>query len=174
MRIRLVIAAAVAPFLLAACGGSDDKADEPSTPSPTSSSAAPTDATDTASSAPESTDATGSPTDTTAPADDETAIEQTLTAFLLAPRCDLATEDYLIKRSLFGDANAKKACQELEDSFVQPQFTADDIVYSNLKITGDKATVEVGSKLINITTKYQLTKVDGTWLVSGDEYNSDL
>jgi hypothetical protein len=32
----------------------------------------------------------------------------------------------------------------------------------------------VGSKLINITTKYQLSNVDGTWLVSGDEYNSDL
>jgi cytoskeletal protein RodZ len=171
MRFRLVIAAAVAPFLLAACGGSDDNsADDSSTP--TSSSATPSDAT--SSSAP--TDST-EPTDSTtsaAPADDEAAIEQTLTDFLLAPRCDLATDDYLIKRSLFGDSNAKKACQELEDTFIQPQFTADDIVYSDLKITGDTATVEVGSKLINITTKYQLTKVDGTWLVSGDEYNSDL
>ncbi|GAA3835492.1 hypothetical protein [Nocardioides panacisoli] len=165
MRFRLVLAAAVAPFLLAACGGSDDNGADDSS-SPTTSSAATS----------TSTDAT-EPSESTspaAPADDETAIEQTLTDFLLAPRCDLATDDYLIQRSLFGDANAKKACQELEDTFVQPQFTADDILYTNLEITGDTATVEVGSKLINITTKYQLTKVDGTWLVSGDEYNSDL
>ena len=173
MRFRLVIAAAVAPFLLAACGGSDDTGADGSS-SPTTSSAAPS---DTASSTAPTTTEPTEPTESTssaAPADDETAIEQTLTDFLLAPRCDLATDDYLIKRSVFGDANAKKACQELKDTFVQPQFTADDIVYSNLKITGDTATVEVGSKLINITTKYQLTKVDGTWLVSGDEYNSDL
>lgn len=170
MKIRLLIAAAVAPFLLAACGGSDDNgdaADQPSTPS-SSAPSSPTDAT--------SPTDVSFPTDgstTSDPADDETAIETTLTQFLLAPRCDLATPQYLKQRSLFG-GTAKENCEELENTFVQPQFTAEDIVYTNLQVDGDVATVEVGSDLINITTKYQLTKVDGTWLVSGDEYNSDL
>lgn len=161
MQLRLLIAAAAAPFLLAACGGNDDSADR-ETPAPEQSS--------TATESP--SDSTESPTDSAG--DDEAAIEETMTAFLLEPRCDLATDEYLTERSLFDEKDPAKACDELEASFVEPQFTADDIVYSDLEIKGDVATIEVGSDLINITTEYELTKVDGTWLVSGDEYNSDL
>lgn len=109
-----------------------------------------------------------------APTGDEAAIQETMTAFILEPRCDLATPDYLVVLSLDDEKTPAEACEQWESFFVEPSFDADDIVYSNLEITGDTATIEVGSELINITTLYQLTKVDGTWLVSGDDFNSDI
>ena len=35
-----------------------------------------------------------------APVGDEGAIQETMTSFLLEPRCDLATDDYLVQLSL--------------------------------------------------------------------------
>ncbi len=107
------------------------------------------------------------------PTSDAEAIEQTMTAFLLEPRCDLATEEYLVALSLDDENTPEEACEQWETLFIDPVYSADDIVYSDLTITGDVATVAVGSEHVNITTLYELTRVDGTWLISGDEYNSD-
>lgn len=146
-RPRHVLATALAvPLLLAGCG--DDE--------PSGGSDAP---------AAEASDA---------PTGDEAAIQETMTAFIMEPRCDLATDAYLVQLSLDDEKTPAEACEQWESFFVEPAYDADAIVYSNLEITGDTATVEVGSDFINITTLYQLTKVDGTWLVSGDDFNSDL
>jgi hypothetical protein len=109
-----------------------------------------------------------------APVGDEGAIQETMTSFLLEPRCDLATDDYLVQLSLDEEMTPVEACEQFESFFVEPSYDADDILYSGLAIDGDVATIEVGSELVDITTLYQLTRVDGTWLVSGDEFNSDL
>lgn len=105
---------------------------------------------------------------------DEAAIQETMTAFILEPRCDLATDAYLVQLSLDDEKTPEEACEQWESYFVEPAYDADDIVYTNLRIDGDTATIEVGSEHINITTLYQLTRVDGTWLVSGDDFNSDI
>ena len=34
-------------------------------------------------------------------------------------------------------------------------------------------TVEVGSAFVNVTTVYEMTFVEGTWKVSGDDFNDD-
>lgn len=146
MRLALASLALTIPVLLAGCG--DDE--------PSSGSDAP---------AAEGSDA---------PTGDEAAIEETMTAFILEPRCDLATDDYLVLLSLDETKTPQEACEQWEALFVEPSYTADDIVYSNLEISGDTATIEVGSEYINITTLYQLTRVDGTWLVSGDDFNSEI
>ena len=111
---------------------------------------------------------------TAAPSGDEAAIQDTITAFILEPRCDLATDDYLVVLSLDETKTPEEACEQWESLFIEPSYDADDIVYSNLEITGDTATIEVGSEYINITTLYQLTRVNGTWLVSGDDFNSEI
>lgn len=109
-----------------------------------------------------------------APTGDEAAIQETMTAFILEPRCDLATDAYLVQLSLDDEKTPAEACEQWESLFIEPAYDADDIVYSNLEITGDTATIEVGSDYINITTLYQLTKVDDTWLVSGDDFTSEI
>ena len=108
------------------------------------------------------------------PSGDEAEVQETLTAFLLEPRCDLATDDYLIELSLDDTMTPAEACDQWESFFVEPSYGADDIVYSDFTSTGDTATIAVGSEYVNLSTLYELTLVDGSWLVSGDEFNSDI
>lgn len=150
--VRHVVATALAlPLLLAGCGD-----DEPAGPAAAGRDDDP---------------GTGSVDE---PVGDEAAVEETMTAFLLEPRCDLATEDYLVTLSLDDEMTPAEACEQWESFFVEPAYDADDIVYTDLVVDRDTATVEVGSDYVNLTTLYQLTRVDGTWLVSGDEFNSDV
>jgi len=150
--VRRVVATALAlPLLLAGCGD-----DEPAGPAAAGRDDDP---------------GTGAVDE---PVGDEAAVEETMTAFLLEPRCDLATEAYSVTHSLDDEMTPAEACEQWESFFVEPAYDADDIVYTDLVVDGDTATVEVGSDYVNLTTLYQLTRVDGTWLVSGDEFNSDI
>ncbi len=143
MRLGFITAALLVPLLLAGCGDDGEKSSE------------------------------GGSSDEPAPDSDEAAIEETMVAFLLEPRCDLATDEYLVELSFIDDLTPEEACEQWESAFIEPVYSEDDILLTNLEIDGDVATVEVGSEYVNITTLYELTQVDGTWLVSGDEYNSD-
>lgn len=160
---RLLAAALLAPVFLAGCGGSDSsdsdeagragKAEEASSPEPSGTP-----------------DGVGDVS-----ASDEHTIKDNLTAWLLAPRCDLATDDYLIRLTPFADEDttADEACDQWTNGFVKPAFGADDILFSNLEGAADRATIEVGSEYINVTTTYEMTFVDGTWKVSGDDFTDD-
>ena len=175
MNPRLLAAGLVLPLLLAACGGEDEPDGEQARDDETS--VAPTTSTPEDSTSP--TEATSS--DTAPPgggeltAEDEAAIEETMVAVLLEPRCDLLTDEYVVEVGIDDDATPTEACEQYEALFVEPVYTEDDILLSNLASTGDGvATIEVGSEHVNITTLYELTLDDGTWKVSGDEYNSDI
>ncbi|MEZ0581269.1 hypothetical protein [Nocardioides sp. MH1] len=142
-----LVAAALAPLLLlGACGGDDGSDDAGTTPeaSPSSTLSA-----------------------------EQQAVEDVLVQSLLDPDCTLLTDDYLVKLSLFSDATSEEACDQRKTGWVQPQFTKDDILVSNVQVTGDTATAVVGSRYINITTTYRLTDVDGTWKVSCDDFTCD-
>jgi hypothetical protein len=106
---------------------------------------------------------------------DEHAIKKNLTAWFLEPRCDLATDEYLIRVTPFADEDAtvEEACDQWTKGFVKPSYDEDDIVYSNLRGSGDRATIEVGSAFANVTTVYEMTFVEGMWKVSGDDFNDD-
>jgi len=155
---RRLIAALALPLALAltGCGGDDE--DAPSAaPSSSASSEAPA--------------SPGSPE----AGDDEAAIDATMREFLVSGDCDLATTEYLRSIALFADESTSReeACTSWQNVFSKPLFGKDDVVLSDLQIDGEVATVKVGSHLTNITTLYQLTRTDGTWLVSGDEFNTD-
>lgn len=141
---RVLVAAAAIPFVLTACGGDDGGS---------------------------SADDASSPTETLSA--DQAAVKDVLVQSLLDPDCSLLTEDYLVKISFFGDATPEEACQQRQDGWVEPQFDEDDIVVSEINVAGDKATAVVGSELTNITTTYELTLVDGKWLVSCDDFSCD-
>jgi hypothetical protein len=106
---------------------------------------------------------------------DEAAISETLEEFLVTGDCDLATDDYLRSIALFADESTSRAeaCTSWENVFSKPLFGKDDVRLTELEGSDGVATVKVGSDLANITTLYQLTLTDGTWLVSGDEFNTD-
>lgn len=104
---------------------------------------------------------------------EEEAIRDTLVQSLLDPRCDLLTDDYLLETSVLGAETADEACEERMQSWVEPQYDEDDIVVSDIEVTGDTATAVIGDNFTNITTIYELMLVDGTWKVSCDEFNCD-
>jgi len=148
MKPALVVAALLVPLVLGGCGGDKDADDagSPSTPAASASSTL---------------------------GADQQAVRDALVKSLLDPDCALLTDDYLVQLSLFGDATPEEACQQRQDGWVQPQFTEDDIIVSNIQVDGDTATAVVGSAYINITTTYRLTRVDGSWLVSCDDFTCD-
>lgn len=104
---------------------------------------------------------------------DQEAVKEVLVQSLLDPRCDLMTDDYLVKLSVFGDATPDEACEQWKNGWVEPQFGEDDIIVSDIEVNGDVATAVVGSDYINVTTTYQLTRVDGSWKVSCDDFTCD-
>jgi hypothetical protein len=164
---RRFIAALLLPFALTACGNDDKPAatQDPTSEAPPASdspSGAPSDGT---------TDVVAGDLD----AADQAAIGTTIREFLVTGDCDLATTEYLRSIALFADETTprEEACKSWEGVFSKPLFTQDDVQLTELRGENGVATVKVGSKLANITTLYQLTKVDGTWLVSGDEFNTD-
>lgn len=149
---RRLLAALVLPLALAGCG--DD--------------------------APSGSTATESPASEETSGDlgseDAAAIEETILEFLVTGDCDLATDDYLRDVSLFADEDTSReeACTDWENTFSEPLFTKDDVVLTELEVGDGVATVLVGSDIApGITTLYQFMLVDGEWLVSGDEYNTD-
>ena len=103
---------------------------------------------------------------------DAAAVNDALVKSLLDPDCSLLTDDYLLELALFAET-VEDACTERMNNWVEPQFDEDDILITDIAIDGDVATAVVGSELVNITTTYELTLVDGTWLVSCDDFTCD-
>ena len=157
---RRLIAALVLPFALTACGN-DDKPAATADPTSTSPSTSPS----------TEVEVVAGDLDPAAQAEISTTIRE----FLVTGDCDLATTEYLRSIALFADESTprEEACSSWESVFSKPLFTQDDVQLTELQGEDGVATVKVGSKLANITTLYQLTEVDGTWLVSGDEFNTD-
>lgn len=163
---RLLVALAL-PLALTACG---DDGDGGGDGDGTKDEAAATTAPTTTSAAPQAGSGSGPITD-----GDEAAIAENLKEFLVTGDCALATDDYLRSIALFADdtTTREEACSSWEDVFSEPLFDEDDVKLSELEGSDGVATVKVGSDLADITTLYRLTLTDGTWLVSGDEYNTD-
>ncbi len=103
---------------------------------------------------------------------DEAAVRDALVASFFEPSCDLLTEEYLLEKALLSDT-AEGACDEHMQSWVEPQYDEDDVLITDIEIDGDVATAVVGSEIADITTTYELMKVDGAWLVSCDDFNCD-
>ncbi|GAA4098799.1 hypothetical protein ACFFOS_01855 [Nocardioides kongjuensis] len=168
---RRLLVTLVLPLALTGCGdGGSDGGGAKDGAEPTPSSASTTAGTSGAAPSPEAGSGSGPITD-----GDEAAISATLKEFLVTGDCDLATDDYLRSIALFADESTSReeACASWEKVFSKPLFGEDDVRLTELEGSDGVATVKVGSDLANITTLYQLTLTDGTWLVSGDEFNTD-
>lgn len=105
--------------------------------------------------------------------EDEAAVRETLVASLLDPDCDLLTDEYLLDLTLFDATTVEEACEERQEFWQEPGYDEDDILITDIEVTGDTATAEVGSEHVNITTTYALKLVDGEWKVNCDEITCD-
>ncbi|KAA1429426.1 hypothetical protein [Nocardioides antri] len=104
---------------------------------------------------------------------DEAAVHEALVKSLLDPDCDLLTEEYLLEMSVLGAETPEEACEERQNLWQEPQYDEDDILVSDIVVDGDVATAVIGSEYVNITTTYELQRVDGEWKVSCDDFTCD-
>jgi len=147
MMRRLLTAALVLPLLLSACGEGDDQ--DGAGTDPTAAGAE-------------------------AESSDHAAVEDTIVAWLLEGDCDLATDEYLAEIAwILDEPTREEACEYYESTFVEPLYTEEDILISDVEVADGVATLEIGSEWIDITTLYELTQVDGSWLVSCDDFTCD-
>lgn len=171
---RRLLAALTLPVVLVGCGNDEpsNKADRDDSPTVATTSTAPsTEPTPETTTGSSSTSGSGVLSD-----DDEAAVEETILEFLVTGDCDLATDDYLRSLSFLADESTtrEEACEQWEKAFIKPLFTKDDVNLTELQGSDGVATVLVGSDIApGVTTLYQFMLVDGEWLVSGDEYNTD-
>ncbi len=174
---RRHLAALVLPLALAACSNDDssneaDDAPTTASDSPTSAGSTPTDGSDGTEGTADTDDSAGG--DLTA--EDETAIDEALKEFLITGDCDLATDDYLRDIAILAPEGASRdeLCASWEQTFSEPLYTKDDVLLTELEGGDGVATVLVGSEIApDVTILYELSQVDGAWLVSGDEISSD-
>ncbi|HWJ10055.1 MAG TPA: hypothetical protein VNS46_11795 [Nocardioides sp.] len=163
---RRLLAALVLPLALTAC--SDDDPSGEADDSPTSAGDGPTAGGSTTGGA------DGSAGELSAA--DEAAIDETLKEFLVSGDCDLTTEDYLREIAILAGADASRdeLCSSWEQTFSEPLYTKDDVLLTELEGADGVATVLVGSEFApDVTILYELSEVDGTWLVSGDAISSE-
>ena len=104
---------------------------------------------------------------------DEAAVHEALVKAQLDPDCDLLTEEYLLEMSVLGAETPEEACEERLNIWQEPQYDEDDILVSDIVVNGDVATAVIGSEYVDITTTYELRRVDGEWKVSCDDFNCD-
>jgi hypothetical protein len=146
MQKRTAVAVLLAlPLLLTACSGDDDGDDG-------------------------DTGTDDSASETLSP--DEAAVKDALVAAFFDDSCDLLTEDYLVDKALLAET-PEEACEEYQRYWVEPAYDEDDVIVTEIEVDGDVATAVVGSEYINITTKYELMKVDGSWLISCEDFTCD-
>lgn len=150
--------AAVTALLVAGCGGADDIAGQPS--------ASPDETTQTGpASPPPEPSATDTSRSTTgaAPADDVAAIENVLITWDLEGGCQYMTDGFL--EDLTFTSDREEACTAFEQSFIEKQYTADDLVITDVKVSGDKATADFGSTIASVTLTYKLVREGGSWKI---------
>ena len=145
MTRRILISVLVLPFLLTACGDDD-------------------------STGAGSGDSSGQESERLSP--EQEAVREVLVQSFLDPSCELLTEEYLVAKALYSET-AEKACDEHQQTWVEPQYDEDDINVSDIEIIGDVATAIIGSDNTNITTVYELKQIDGSWLVSCEDFTCD-
>ena len=160
--MKLLTAILVALALVAAgCG--DDENDEPDQPAQTQTQETAPEAT-----APETTTAPEEPAESSP--EDEEAVQDTVKKWLIEGGCDRMTDKFLEDQLLGLGDNRKERCDLFEKQHQKPQYGEDQIQISEVKVTGTKASLVVGSaNAPDIKSEYQLVKTGEQWQIDSAE-----
>jgi len=112
-----------------------------------------------------------SPTQTPASGDlsaaDQSAIGDTIKSWMLEPRCDLMTEEFLGEQVLHTfEGDPVKQCDFYKSLFVRKQYGRDDIRISDIKGNATEATAVGGDFHTNVTTNFILVNNGAGWKIA--------
>lgn len=95
---------------------------------------------------------------------DQAAIEDTIKTWLTEGGCENMTASFLEDQTFIDDPG--RACDRFNQLFTEPQFDRDDIVVTDIRVTGADATAIVGDDGIsNIESTYMMRNEDGRWKI---------
>jgi hypothetical protein len=156
--MKLLTAILIALSLVAAGCGDDDK-DEPAKPAQTSTEEVPA-----------ITRTETEPAPAEASAEDEEAVQDVVKKWLIEGGCERMTDRFLESQLLGLGDNRKERCDLFQKQHTKPQYGEDQIKITDVKVTGTKASLVVGSdNAPDITSKYELVKTGGRWQIDAAE-----
>lgn len=151
-RQTCLAAPAVALALLAAgCGEDDEGGDTSAAQSTPTTTEAP------ATTAPEEPQG-----DT--PAGGEDSAKQVILDYTFKGSCETMTDKFLETQAFVGDTRQER-CDYFEKSFQKPQYSEDDVKFRKVEVSGDTASVVVGSDIANVEAEYKLVAEGGQWKI---------
>jgi hypothetical protein len=96
-------------------------------------------------------------------------IETTIKTWLTSGGCEYMTDEFLESQTFIDDP--EEACDAHENLFEEPGFSEDDIIVSDIAISGKTATAIVSDDFSNVETTYRLKLDGGTWMINSTDIN---
>lgn len=96
------------------------------------------------------------------------AVKATILTWLLEGPCDVMTDEFLENQVFLGDTR-KENCKLFRNLFQEKLYSAEDVKFSKVKVTGSDATAVVGDDFSNIESTYTLVKQRGKWRIASAE-----
>jgi hypothetical protein len=145
---------------VAGCGDDDDSKDEPAgtTTAQTTTEAQP----------PTTTEAEPPPAEATE--EDKKAVEEAVVDWTFEGKCELMTDKFLEDQLLGLGETREERCDLFEKQHQKPQYSEDQMKITDVKVTGNKASLVVGSDIApDIKSKYDLVKTGDQWQIDAAE-----
>lgn len=146
---RIILLAPLA-VVATACSTHDQTPDTPTgaaTPTTASASSAP-------SSAPSSASSAGA---------DSAAVAQAVTLWDTTGPCELMTTNFLASQTFVSDRAL--ACKAFRASWQPKQYSASDVIISQVEVSGNTAHATLGSKLADLTVRFSLVRGGPAWQI---------
>ncbi len=102
------------------------------------------------------------------PVGGEDAAKQVVLDYTFKGDCDTMTDKFLDTQAFGGDTRAEK-CEFFEKTYQKPQYSEDDLKFRKVEVSGDTASVVVGSDIANVESEYKLIAEGGQWRI--DEFD---
>lgn len=103
--------------------------------------------------------------------EDEAAIQAAVTAFLLEGDCDAMTDEFLSDQTIgIGGTSREKSCETFTMLFSAPQYTAEDLVFSDFTVEGATGSVILSDYVSDIEVRYLMVDEDGTWRIASVDF----
>ena len=113
-------------------------------------------------------EAAANPGGTLTPSDGEEIVD-VLRTWTLEGGCEYMTDSFLEDQTFIDDP--AEACEVHESTHEEPAYSADDVIVTDIKGTGDRASAVISDDFSNVETTFQLRKEDGAWKIDSADIN---
>ena len=101
--------------------------------------------------------------------EDGAEIVDVLRTWTIEGGCQYMTDDFLEDQTFISDP--QMACETHESTHEQPLFSAEDVIVSDIKGNGDRASAVISDDFSNVETTFGLRHEDGAWKIDSADIN---